>query len=157
MLVAQSFLATAAVILLANAKHAASPQGFYWLTLLIAGLMILIGVITDFSLTAARLAQRYARGGDTVYERLFPFSGEKADDWRRCLQSHTALTERVGFLSASWLPVITNVAWTSFVYYCVVQVLDRNVAVTAFLVSFILVMAAFVGIRLLLKGDRVSR
>lgn len=143
LLLAQSFLITAAVILLANAHHPGNAPGFYWLTLLISGLSMLLGVLTNHSIAAAQLAQSYVRDAARQYEKVFPFGGSSAPEWRLCLQSHTVLTLHAGFKIASWLPKTTTIAWVGFVYYCVDRISGWQVAASTSIGTFLAVLAAF--------------
>lgn len=143
LLLAQSFLVMAAAILLANAHTAGNTPAFYWLTLLICGLSILLGILTNYSIAGARREQRYVLDAAQHYERVFPFCGPSAVEWRLCLQSHTALTLRAGHGIASWLPKTTTIAWVGFVYFCLHRLFGWQVAVGASVATLLAILAAF--------------
>lgn len=145
LLLAQSFLVTAAAILLASAHNtnAGNTPAFYWLTLLICGLSILLGILTNYSIAAARPEQRYVLDAAQRYERVFPFCGPTASQWRLCLQSHTALTLHAGFGIASWLPKTTTIAWVGFVYFCLHRLFGWQVAAGASGATLLAILAAF--------------
>ncbi|MGH8476266.1 MAG: hypothetical protein ACRERV_00155 [Methylococcales bacterium] len=156
LLFAQSFLVTAAVILLANARPEVNGPAFYWLTLIISVLSMLLGVLTSYSISAARLAQENVRSATAIHEEVFPFQGENPEKWRRCLQSHTVFTLAAGFGISLWVPRLTTIAWVSFGYYCVLRISDDGrLAVVASLATVFILLAAFAYVHRMFKGDKV--
>jgi len=143
LLLAQSFLVIAAAILLSNAHTGGNTPAFYWLTLLICGLSILLGILTNYSIAAARREQRDVLDAAQHYERVFPFCGPSASEWRLCLQSHTALTLRAGHGIASWFPKTTTIAWVGFVSFCLHRLFGWQVAAGASVATLLAVLAAF--------------
>lgn len=155
LLLAQSFLVTAVVLLLANATDC-NTQAFHELALMILGLSMFLGLLAHYSISAARLAQEYVRSPAEFYELTFPFRGPHADRWRRCLQSHTVI-RRAGFgISLMIPPVTTIVPGVSFFYYCVLRLSDdKCLAAVASLAVLILLIALFLYIHRMFTGDKV--
>jgi hypothetical protein len=127
LLFSQSFFVTTAVILLANAHQSGNSPGFYWLTICVSTISIFLGILTSYSISAARREQKYVREDRTSqYEKTFGFSGPNAEVWRKCLQSHTWLTLTAGFGIAGYYPIVSTCVWLPIIYFSALRIY-RNI------------------------------
>ncbi|MCW5935676.1 MAG: hypothetical protein KIT11_00010 [Fimbriimonadaceae bacterium] len=136
LLIANSFLVTAVVLLLANARNSVDPNAFFVSALVIGLVSVLLAVLTEYGIIGARHAQRLAVDASGPFERIAPFVGPGAEEWRACLHMDASAPFKGSFLAAHWFGKATVLAWAGLVHYCLVRIYGEDLAGAATVALF---------------------
>ena len=148
LLIANSFMLTAVVILLANAYNSRDPDSFFASALVIAVVAILMAVLTEYGIVGARLVQWRVSSAEGPFELTMPFAGARATAWRSCLHPEDSSRFRGSFYSAHWFAKATTLAWLGLVHHCLKYLASAELAMPATIALFFVCFAILFAIYL---------